>query len=203
MLRNYFLINLVLILILSFLGFKLYQTYRATEGIPLSSEIRQKKEKDVTNRRAPVINEDAYNVITQKDLFRPSRSAPDQKAEQTTENTDPKNPPKLFGTIILANEKTAILQDSESKTTKTYKLNELISGYTITEILEDKVVLVKNGENFEVKLRADKGIKTPKKKVAQPRTVRKDAKKPAATPRQRRPRRVRRNVPPPPATAPR
>jgi len=201
MLRNYFLINLVLILVLSFLGFKLYQTYRATAGIPLSSEIKQKIEKDVTKRRAPVIDEALYNVITQKDLFRPSRSAPEQKAEKTAEKTGPKNPPKLFGTIILENEKTAILQNSESKATKIYKLNELISGYTIAEILEDKVVLVKDGENFEVKLREDKGIKTPKKREVKPRTVRKDSKKPA-TPRQRRPRRVRRSVPPSPKTVP-
>jgi hypothetical protein len=203
MLRNYFLINLILILVLSFLGFKLYETYRATAGIPLSSEIKKKKAKNVTTRRAPVFNEASYNVITQKDLFRPSRSAPDQKAEKTSEKTDPKNPPKLFGTIILENEKSAILQDSESKATKTYKLNELISGFTITEILEDKVVLVKDGENLEVKLREDKGIVTPKKQAVKPRKVRQDAKKPATKPRQRRPRRVRRNVPPPPTTAPR
>ncbi len=201
MLRNYFLINLILILVLSFLGFKLYQTYRATEGIPLSSEIKQKKEKDITAGRAPVFNEALYNVITQKDLFRPSRTAPDQKAEKTAEKTDPQNPPKLFGTIILENEKTAILQDSESKATKTYKLNELISGYTITDILEDKVVLVRDGETLEVKLREDKGIVTPKKQAVQTRKVRRNVKKPATTPRQRRPRRVRRNVPPPPATA--
>ena len=201
MLRNYFLINLLLIIIVSFLGMKFYETFRATAGIPVASEIKQEKEKNEAKKRATVFNESSYRVITQKDLFKPSRSASEKKDDKTNEKAPPQNPPKLFGTIILNNEKTAILQDSESKATKTYKLNELISGYTISEIMEDKVVLEKNGENFEVKLREDKGIKPPARRtVQQNRSVKKPAQRKA--PRQRRPRRVRRNVPTPPKTAP-
>jgi len=151
MLRNYFLINLILIVILSLLGVKLYRTFWATEGMPTSSEIKQKRDTDVTKKSALILNEANFEVITQKDLFRPSRSASEKKDEKISENAVPQNPPKLFGTIILENEKTAILQDSESRTTKIYKLNELISGYAIAEILEDKVVLVKDGKKYEVK----------------------------------------------------
>ena len=198
MLRNYFLINLILIIVLSFLGVKLYRTLWATPGMPSPSETRQEKAKDVTKRRAPVINEATYEVINEKDLFRPSRSASEKKDEKTDEKAAPKNPPKLFGTIILDNTKTAILQDSESRVTKIYKLNEQIAGYTISEILKDKVVLVKDGEKYEVKLREDKGIKPPKRKaIARDRRIKKPVQ-PATKTRQRRPRRVRRNVPPPP-----
>lgn len=198
MLRNYFLINLILIIVLSFLGVKLYRSYWAAAGMPAPSEISQEKVKDVTKRRPPIINEDSYNVITQKDLFRPSRSASEEKVEKTIVKTAPRNTPKLFGTIILDNEKTAILQDSESRATKTYRLNELVAGYTITEILNDKVVLVKDGEKLEVKLREDKGIKPPiRQDVAKDRSIKKPAK-PATETRKRRPRRVRRNVPSPP-----
>jgi hypothetical protein len=198
MLRNYFLINLILILVLSSLGFKLYGTFRATEGMPSPSEIKQKKAKDVTKKRATIINEAAYDVITQKDLFRPSRSASEAKVENKEETVAPKNPPKLFGTIILNNLKTAILQDTESKSTKSYKLNEQIAGYTISEILEDKVVLVKDGDKLEIKLREDKGIQTSKRQAVQPKIKAGKPAPRARTPRQRRPRRVRRNVPPPP-----
>ncbi len=198
MLRNYFLINLILIIVLSFLGFKLYGTFRATEGMPSPLEIKQKKEKDITKRRAQIFNETLYEVITQKDLFRPSRSASEKKVEKKEETAAPKNPPKLFGTIILNNLKTAILQDTESKSTKSYKLNEQIAGYTISEIMEDKVVLVRGGEKFEVKLREDKGIKTSRRKSVRADRSAKKSVKPATKPRQRRPRRVRRNVPPPP-----
>jgi len=198
MLRNYFLINLVLIIALSFLGVKLYGTFRATAGMPSPSEIKQKKAKDVTERRSPGFNEASYEVITQNDLFRPSRSASKKKVEKTAEKAALKNPPKLFGTIILNNLKTAILQDTESKSTKSYKVNEQIAGYTISEILEDKVVLVKDGEKFEVKLREDKGIKTSKRPTVRTDRSIKKSVKPATQTRQRRPRRVRRNVPPPP-----
>ena len=198
MLRNYFLINLILIIVLSSLGYKLYGTFRATEGMPSPSEIKQKKAKDVTKRKAQIFNETLYEVITQKDLFRPSRSASEKKVEKKEEEAAPKNPPKLFGTIILNNLKTAILQDTESKSTKSYKLNEQIAGYTISEILEDKVVLVKNGNKLEVKLREDKGIKTSKRPTARTNRSIKKSVKPATKPSQRRPRRVRRNVPPPP-----
>jgi len=191
-------INLLLIIVLCFLGFKFYETFRATAGMPAPSDIKQKKTKDVSKKRAPLLNSASYEVITQKDLFRPSRAASEKKVEKTDEKEAPKNPPKLFGTIILDNEKTAILQDSESKNTKVYKLNELIAGYTISDILEDKVVLVKDGEKHEIKLREDKGIQPPKRKTVARGPKTKKPAQPTKTPRQRRPRRVRRNVPPPP-----
>ncbi len=202
MLRNYFLINLMLILILGFLGFKLYETLVYRPGMPSPSKVEQAKEKKLTKRVRPLMNEAAYAVITQKDLFRPSRSASEKIADKKDEKAAPKNPPKLFGTIILENEKTAILQDSDSKKTKMYKLNELIAGYTITDIHADKVELVKDGEKFEVKLREDKGIKPTRPKAVQRKSVRKAPEQTQRPVRQRRPRRVRRNVPPPPRTAP-
>ena len=56
----------------------------------------------------------------------------------------------------------------------------------------------KDGEKYEVKLREDKGIKPPKRKsIARDRRIKKPVQ-PATKTRQRRPRRVRRNVPPPP-----
>jgi type II secretory pathway component PulC len=198
MLRNYFLINIVLIIVLGLLGFKLYGTVRAKAGMPVPSETRHKKEKDIPLKRSPVVNDTIYEVIAKKDLFRPSRSVSEQKAGMPTEKDKLKNPPKLFGTIILNDEKTAILQDSESGKTKSYKLNDQISGFTITEIAEDKVVLARDGEKYEVKLRADKGIKPPARQTVQPVRNVPETKQRAVAPRQRRPRRVRRNVPRPP-----
>ena len=198
MLRNYFLINLILIIVLCLLGYKLYGTVRATEGMPSPSELSEKKTKDLPRRRAQVFDENLYAVITQKDLFRPSRSASEIKVEKQEEKEAPKNPPKLFGTIILNNLKTAILQDTESKSTKSYKLNEQIAGYTISEILEDKVVLVRDGEKFDVKLREDKGVQAVKRPAVRTDRTKKEPVRTAPKPRQRRPRRVRRNVPAPP-----
>jgi len=198
MLRNYFLINLILIIVLCLLGYELYGTIRATEGMPSPSEIREEKTKDVPRRRDQVLDENLYAVITQKDLFRPSRSASEEKLEKKEETAAPKNPPKLFGTIILNNLKTAILQDTESKATKSYKLNEQIAGYTISEILEDKVVLVRDGDTFEVKLREDKGVQAAKRPAVKTEITTREPAKTRPAPRQRRPRRVRRNVPAPP-----
>jgi hypothetical protein len=202
MLRNFFLINLILFIIMGFLGFKLYEALIYRAGMPTSSKVEKVKEKNISRRIRPVINEASYSVISQKDLFRPSRSASDIEVETKEEAAPPKNPPKLFGTIILDNEKTAILQDSESKTTKTYKLNDQIAGYTITAIQEDKVELLRGEERFEVKLREDKGITPTRPAAVQPKRSVKERQERQIQPRQRRPRRVRRNVPPPPAAAP-
>src|SRR4030067_13587 len=101
MIRNYFLLNLLLIVIIGVLGSKLYHVvkYKAAEKPPLPS------------------------------------------------------PPKLYGTVILNNNKTAILEQSDTRTTKVYRINDTISGYTVLEIHEDKVVLSGNDEKVEVRLR--------------------------------------------------
>ena len=196
MFRNYFLINLLLILMITILGFKFYKvaTERVALPAPAAAEAKQTRVPSVKHAER-TLNTDSYNVISDLDLFRPSRS-PVKKGEVKVEKGPLKDPPKLFGTIILNELKTAILEDPDTKSTKNYRINDTVAGYVISDILEDKVVLQRDGENYEVKLRASKGITPSKSRSVNRRpttSTRKTVNKPR---RQRRPQRTRRAVPP-------
>lgn len=171
MLRNYFLINLVLIMIISVLGYNLYDVVTDKTDIP-SAAAAKKAPADNAQDSAykGKLNPAAFNVISKKDLFRPSRSSSSSSAETAKNEGVSKDLPKLFGTIIINENKTAILEDPGTKTTKTYRINDSIAGYVLTDILEEKVVFSVNGENIEVKLREDKGVKPARSVRKAPRT---------------------------------
>ncbi len=194
MLRNYFLINLILVAIIAILGLKLYDVSGQSVEIPTIVEGSKKVKKEIPSRRRDkVINPAAYEAISTLDLFKPSRSK-SEKVEKVEEKAPPRNPPKLFGTIILNDIKTAILEDPDSKSTKTYRINDSVAGYVISDILEDKVVFLRDGDPFEVKLREDKGIKAPARRAIK-RTPPKRTNRAVRKPRQRRPQRSRRAAP--------
>lgn len=165
MFRNYFLINIILIIMISVLGFKFYEV--ATHKVELPSVTAEKKlpKSDSMKPAKGAVNEEAYNMISELDLFRPTRS-PAVKTEVKTERNLNSNPPKLFGTIILNELKTAILEDPETKTTKNYRINDSVAGYLVSDILEDKVILTRDGDSIEVKLRESKGITSPPNRIS-------------------------------------
>lgn len=166
MLRNYFLINLILLIIVGMLGLRLYKTWVkpldiAEQKTPQQTQKDKKisEDKKTEEKKELNFNETVYNVIVQKDLFRPSRSAP-QVEEIPLQFFA--NPPKLYGTIIMGNDKSAILEDPKTKTTKLYRLNDLLGGFTISDIQDNKVVLSMGDESIEVKLREIKTITAPR-----------------------------------------
>lgn len=207
MFRNYFLINLLLIIMLAVLGVKFYKV--ATHKVEMPSAIsktQKKKKLDVAKRTEVRINEADYDVISKLDLFRPSRSPAEKKVVRKGKGSAV-DPPKLFGTVILNELKTAILEDPETRSTKTYRLNDSVAGYVLTEIFKDKVVLLKEGEKYEVKLRDDKGVVSPKRRVTS-RNISRAKRKVSKPRRQSRPQnrrtvppRSRRRVTPPPPHA--
>ena len=121
---------------------------------------RDIKKRD-TARKQKALNEASYNVIVQKDLFRPSRA--EKKVENSPSEITPGVKPQLFGTIITENEKGAILEDPSTKTSKFYRLKDTVAGYTIEDIQEDKVLLSKGGSSIEVRLREGKAVKMPRR----------------------------------------
>jgi type II secretory pathway component PulC len=187
MFRNYFLINVFLIIFIGFLGFKFYRVITYSVEMPSGTGLKAVEEDDRADKtEARRLNVAAFNVISQKDLFRPSRTPSESKAGGTAK-TLPKDQPKLFGTIILDNNKTAILEDPGTKTTKSYRINDSVAGYVISDIQEDKVILLMGGEKIEVKLRENKGVKS------KARTTRKPANRRQI--KRRTPRRTPRPVP--------
>jgi len=154
MLRNYFLINIVLLVIIGFLGVKFYGVYTRASDIPERPTAEQvRKESARAKGEDRPLDPSLFQVISNMDLFRPERSP---YRGETSQQVISKTPPRLFGTVILNNERTAILEDPDTKATHSYHVNEPIGGYVISEILEDRVVLLSNGERSEVRLREEK-----------------------------------------------
>lgn len=166
MLRNYFLINLILLVLVGISGARFYRTVAGPADLKIQ-EVKKEAQKDNKNAEekkgqaaiAPVINDMAYNAIVQKDLFRQTRSAP---ATEEVPSVFFSNPPKLFGTMILNNEKSAIIEDPTTNTTKMYRLNDSMGGFTVSDIQENKVVLSKGDNTIEIKLREIKTIAMPR-----------------------------------------
>jgi type II secretory pathway component PulC len=188
MLRNYFVINIVLIVIIAVLGLKLYKVIAYSIEIPAEAGVKHPREESVDIKRANNnLKGKSFQVISEMDLFRPSRTP--VLSTDTSKPQTPKNPPKLFGTILLNNKKTAILEDPETKTTRNYHINDSVAGYVIADILEDKVVFFTDGDKVEVRLRDNKGVKPSRRPKYKPPTGQEKQKRVPKRPVRRAPRR--------------
>ncbi len=156
---------MVLVIMLSALGFKLYKVVTYSMEIPSEVLVKKgEKSKNINIRlKGKAIDKASFNIISNKDLFRPSRSA-SLTAVSTTLKSGSTNYPKLFATIVIGNDSIAIIEDPLTKKTKSYHLNEVVSEFLIKEILEDRVILLLGEEKIEIKLRDDKGIITSRPK---------------------------------------
>ena len=165
MLRNYFLINMVLVIMLGFLGFKFYKVVTYSMDIPFEAAVGEgQKSKNIDikfNGKLP--DKASFQIISSKDLFRPSRTA-SVTSVRTTPKSEPTNPPKLFATIVRGSESIAIIEDPGTKKSKSYRINDNVAGFLVSEILEDRVILLSGDDKVEIKLRDDKGIKTSRPK---------------------------------------
>ena len=186
MLRNYFVINIILVLILGLLGFKFYGIATYSMDVPdaASVEVGKKPAGIDIKLKNRVPDKASFNAISKKDLFRPSRSA-SLVAGKTIPKTGLDRYPKLFATIIQGSNSIAIMEDPGTKKTKSYHINDLIVGFKISEILEDRVILIRGDEKVEVKLREDKGVKSLSPKTPTRTTQQNTLKRPA--PIRRRP----------------
>ena len=166
MLRNYFLINMVLLIILGMLGFNFYKVALYSMDIPTEASVeKEQKSKDIDIKfKGKVPDKASFQIISSKNLFKPTRASSPEAVVATPKNGQT-NYPKLFATIIRGSNSTAIIQDPGTKKTKSYSVNELVAGYLITEILEDRVMLLSGETKVEIKLRTDKGVKASRPKT--------------------------------------
>jgi hypothetical protein len=164
MLRNYFLINIVLVIMLGFLGFKFYKVVTYSMDIPFEAVVEEgQKSKDIDIKfKSKVPDKASFQIISSKNLFNPTRAA--SASAWTTPKSSRTNQPKLFATIILGSDSIAIIEDPGTKKTKPYRINDLVAGLVISEILKDRVILLSGDEKIEIKLRDDKRIKTSRPK---------------------------------------
>ncbi len=126
---------------------------------------------------------DRYEVISEKNLFRPDRTV----WEEPKENGDPlRQGPKvrkpvelqLYGTIIVGDQKCALIRDPKQKNQvrETYSVGEYIGDdYVVTDVFEKVVLLDYYGEKITLHLHEDKG-KRVGQKTALPAEPRRKAK---------------------------
>jgi hypothetical protein len=147
---------------LGFLGFKFYDVVTYSRDIPSAAAVKEgEKSKGIDIKiTGKVPDKASFQIISSKNLFKPTRAI--SVPVRTTQKIDMAKQPKLFATIIRGSDSIAILEDPGTRKTKSYRINDLIAGFVISEILKDKVVLLSGEDKFEIKLREDKGIKAPK-----------------------------------------
>jgi hypothetical protein len=165
-LRSYFLLNIVLIILAGFLAYKLYDSLSAPLNLSTEPVLKQALpgEPDRDETVNPLVRKGAtdFQIIVQKDLFRPDRT--ELKVEEKAPGTDPPPapavpPPKLVGIVITESNSRAYFEDPKTGVARAYRINDSISGFTLSGIEAKRVVLLRGGEKVEVKLGGTKTSK--------------------------------------------
>ncbi len=114
-----------------------------------------------------------YSVVTEKNLFHPERTLTAAKKEEATV---PKPDFVLYGTLISENVRIAYMSDRKAPRTSpgrgkrqtALKTGESMSGYTLKEVLPDRVIMVRGDDRIEVRVIAPGGKKERGNGTAQP-----------------------------------
>lgn len=151
---------------------------------------------------------DPYKIISEKNLFRPDRSEwVIEKAKETKDKHVDPDKLELFGTIIVGDEKSALIykekarkkgrrsklsrmsRSRKGKKAELYSPGDYIGGYILSKIEEKKVVLDYLGETVTLNLHdgkePTKGDVTPLD-VKKPKPKSKPAKKPKSKSKKQR-----------------
>ncbi|MCL5422246.1 MAG: hypothetical protein M1461_07220 [Nitrospirae bacterium] len=117
-------------------------------------EVGEKQEK-AEEPQAPSIAE--YAVIAEQNVFNPERKIPSEKKD---EQPLPKPEFVLYGTLIAGDASLAFMEDLKSPTTsqgkgkrqRALRLGAALSGYTLSEVHHERVVMLKGDERIEVRV---------------------------------------------------
>jgi hypothetical protein len=137
---------------------------------------------------------DAYDVISEKNLFRPDRKAWEEPKEDDDDPlrraSKPRKPIELqlYGTIIVGDRKCALIRDPKQKGQgrEMYSVGEYIGDdYVLTGVSEKMVALDYYGEKVTLHLHEDKGKRISQKTAlpSAPRPAQKAKRPPKRQPR--------------------
>jgi hypothetical protein len=132
--------------------------------MPVAAPVTAEQAKSVTEAQPAVPPLQEYAVVSEKNLFHSKRILPPKKSEEVVQRPEF----VLYGTLIFGNLKYAYLGDTKAPrstpgrgTRQTgLKLGESMSGYTLKEVLPDRIVMVRGDDSMEVKVIAPGGKKT-------------------------------------------
>ena len=133
----------------------------AASGVPLEA-VGQKQEGLAEQPVNLPLQE--YAVIAEKNLFHPDRIIPPEKK---AEIAVPRPEFVLYGTLIADNVSIAYMSDKKAVRTTPgrgkrqvgLKLGEILSGYTLKEVLSDRVVMVRGDDRIEIRVIAPENKK--------------------------------------------
>jgi hypothetical protein len=152
--RSYFLLSILLLACMGFLGFRLYGVLTTPFVFPLKAEAPKasaaKGEVKVETASQPKEKDPMLMLaIVQKDLFRPSRTEP--KKEELSKVQPPQTPPpRLVGTLVTESRTEAFLEDAVTKAVKPYHVKETIGEFTVVDIKDNRVALRRGNEQVTI-----------------------------------------------------
>jgi hypothetical protein len=194
-LKQMHLLNIILVVILILLVAKIaHLSFFSQPHYPeLPKETLVSKSQDGIQKQAvdrQISLQTDYDVITENNLFHPSRTVSDTDAQ--TVETDSKTIPEfiLYGTLITSEFSLAYLEDLRApmvssggrKKQVMLKKGETLSGYTLKDIAEDQVIMADDDDEITVYLTAEKSrqqvsasVQKPKAKTPSPSTATRQA----------------------------
>lgn len=121
--------------------------------LPSPKETIEEKEEKTVEAQPPQPLE--YTIIAEQNIFHPERKIPVEKKD---EKSLPKPEFVLYGTIITGDTRLAFIDDTKSPQTSpgggkrqsALHLGSSLSGFTLSEVYEDKVVMARGEERIEV-----------------------------------------------------
>src|SRR5262245_34927878 len=155
--RRYILITLFLLGCAAFLGYELaaqWKEYRLTHNIAL---LKAGSEADTLSPKAGVgpVTIPNYSAIVDHDLFSADRTSvvPPEAPPEAAKPEVPK--PILVGTMRFDEDEFALMLSDTPRDSTTYKrlkVGDVLDGYTLVKILDQKVMMKADGKDVEVRL---------------------------------------------------
>jgi len=128
---------------------------KVTYTPPAPKKILEGKEEKPAVTQSPSAME--YTVIAEQNVFNPERKIP---AEKKDEKPLPKPEFVLYGTLITGDASIAFLDDLKApyttpgrgKRQKILRIGNTMSGYTLSEVYPDRVVMVRGEDRMELRV---------------------------------------------------
>ncbi len=175
LLKNITILNIILSIILLLLA---YFTVLPLLDMNIQLALRPLKKTETENiasaspHQTPMLTD--YFIIAEQNIFHPDRKIPEKKEEKQL----PKPEFVLYGTLVTDDASVAYMEDMKAphsttgrgKRQKAIPKGGIFSGFTLSEVHHDKVVMVKADEKIEVRI-TDQQNKKPRATETTPTTA--------------------------------
>lgn len=173
MIKKQWLINMALAMLTLIIAVNAYNVWQEEDkGVVVKTAPGQEKPRVIQNFNPPKHKpERHYSIVSEQNLFSPDRREfkkpapmPSPLKAQPKEKPEPVKPLEkvegkkisLFGVILLPGYKAAIVSnpddDKDKRAQKKVKVGESLGDYKIVDIQDDRILLSKNRERFEIPL---------------------------------------------------